>query len=112
MTKPRKRTGAYAKLDAADPATPTVAPELDPVARAAVESQPRRKGRASTPYGRLARGHVQLNVSLPADLRLRLKRHCEDATLTARATDPEAPPVNMSAVIEALVRDYLEGLKR
>ena len=114
MTKPRKRTGAYAQLDAAgDPAAQpaTIAPDLDPVARAAVESQPRRKGSKRDTYGRLARGHRQVNVSLPPDLVLRLKRHCEDATVRAQAADELAPAVTMSAVIEALVRQYLEGLK-
>jgi hypothetical protein len=112
MTKPRKRTGAFAQhLDAEPTPQPTAAADLDPVARAAVESQPRRKERARESYGRLARGHRQVNVSLPPDLVMQLKRHCEDATVRARAADELAPAVTMSAVIETLVRRYLEGLK-
>jgi hypothetical protein len=119
MTKPRKRTGHYVDLlTPADPAVqppteaPAVADELDPIARAAVAERPRRRERGTKRHGRLAEpGVVQVNVALPADLRLRLKRHCEDATIAAQARDPLAAPVTMSAIVERLVRDYLEGVK-
>lgn len=107
----------YGRLDLdADPAAqPEPQPEpgeLDAIARAVVAERPRRKERGAKRHGRLAEpGVVQVNVALPGELRLRLKRHCEDATITAQARDPQAAPVTMSAVIERLVRDYLEGVK-
>ena len=113
MTKPRKRTGAYAQhLDAADPAAQPAAPEVDAVAAASVADRPRRRERANRRHGRLAEpGVVQVNIAMPADLRLRLRRHAEAATVAVRARDPLAPPVTMSGIVERLVADYLERVK-
>lgn len=112
MTKP-KSTGKFAGLRPADnpepqageadaPQQPTEAPEpaADPVARIRAQrpraTEPSEATTRAPVYGRRADPtYAQLNATIPADLKTKLKRHTLEQGVT------------ISELIEALLADYL-----
>ena len=94
MTNP-KPTGKYRrKLEAKPDAEVKASPEHD--LAAAVKARRPPSPEPETPlYGRRKAGHVQVNVTLPPDLRRRLRRYAEDHDLT------------MSEVVEVLVARHV-----